>query len=81
MQAKVKKARMGITAELVAHKITTPYTVQDHYMGDDFVGKLLIRKIPAKEGKPATEYPDGEDRAKEEDQGKTLERRGESGDE
>ena len=55
LQAKVKKARMGITAELVAHKITTPYTVQDHYMGDDFVGKLLIRKIPAKEGKPAPE--------------------------
>jgi len=55
LQAKVKKARMGITAELLTHKITTAYSAQDHYMGDEFVGKLLIRKIPANDGKPASE--------------------------
>jgi len=46
---------MGITAELLTHKITTAYSAQDHYMGDEFVGKLLIRKIPANDGKQASE--------------------------
>ena len=31
------------------HKITTPYTCQDHYSGEDYIGKLLIRKVPKTE--------------------------------
>jgi hypothetical protein len=46
LQAFVKKKRLGIVAKLQPHTITTPYTIQDHYSGEDYMGKLIIRKIP-----------------------------------
>lgn len=48
-QALVKKRKLGIEEELMPHKITTPYTCQDHYSGEDYIGKLLIRKVPKTE--------------------------------
>lgn len=56
---------MGITAEVQAHKITTPFTVQDHYMGDEFIGKLLMRKVPA--SKSANKHQDSDEKTKEEE--------------
>ena len=41
------------TVEKKKHVINTPYSVQDHYMGDEFGGKLLIRKVAVKKGKKA----------------------------
>jgi hypothetical protein len=45
-------------------------------MGDDFVGKLLIRKIPAKDQK----LLEGKDKAREEDSQASPEKDAESGD-
>jgi len=32
------------------HEITTPFSIQDHYMAEEFGGKLLIRKVVSKKG-------------------------------
>jgi hypothetical protein len=48
-QAQAKKRRLGIVADALPHTITTAYTAQDHHNGEDFLGKLMIRKIPKTE--------------------------------
>jgi hypothetical protein len=48
-QAQAKKRRLGLVADPPPHTIVTAYSVQDHHNGEDYLGKLMIRKIPKTE--------------------------------